>query len=57
MDFGPERAIDLDAKDPLRNLRAEFIVPTRADLKSKTLARLGRVFFLHPDLAAQDTYW
>jgi kynureninase len=28
----------LDAQDPLRHLRKEFIIPTKKDLKRKTLA-------------------
>lgn len=32
-----EHAEELDKKDPLRHLRAEFIFPSKADLKSKTL--------------------
>ncbi|KAL2355376.1 pyridoxal phosphate-dependent transferase [Cryomyces antarcticus] len=33
-----EHARSLDAKDPLQHLRDEFVIPTRADLKRKTLA-------------------
>ena len=29
----------LDDDDPLGHLRKEFIIPTKADLKSKTLTR------------------
>ncbi len=38
-DFGRQHAIELDSKDRLKNLRKEFIVPTKDDLKSKTLAK------------------
>ena len=33
-----EYAIHLDTGDPLAHLRAEFIIPTKGDLKAKTLA-------------------
>ena len=33
----------LDANDPLKHLRKEFIVPTKANLKSKTLAKSSMV--------------
>lgn len=35
--FTKEYAESLDARDPLRNLRDEFIIPTRNDLTRKTL--------------------
>jgi hypothetical protein len=31
-------AASLDAQDPLRHFRDEFIIPSKADLKRKTLA-------------------
>lgn len=31
-------AASLDAQDPLRHFRDEFIIPSKADLKGKTLA-------------------
>ena len=34
-----EYAEDLDKKDSLRHLRAEFIIPTKGDLKNKTLRK------------------
>ncbi|KAF2235496.1 kynureninase [Viridothelium virens] len=34
-----ERAKSLDEADPLRHLREEFIIPSRADLKRKTLQK------------------
>ena len=37
-DLGRQHALRLDAEDPLNHLRAEFIIPTRSDLKSRTLA-------------------
>ena len=33
-----EEAEHLDAEDPLGHLRKEFIIPSRADLKSETLS-------------------
>ncbi|KAL9634937.1 MAG: hypothetical protein Q9164_003783 [Protoblastenia rupestris] len=33
-----DHAIQLDDEDPLKHLRSEFIIPTRGDLKAKTLA-------------------
>ena len=37
--FTKQHAESLDAQDPLHRLRKEFIIPTKADLKRKTLAR------------------
>lgn len=34
-----------DAKDPLRDLRAEFIIPSKADLASKLLRESGMTLF------------
>ncbi|KAL9613680.1 MAG: hypothetical protein Q9167_001809 [Letrouitia subvulpina] len=36
-----EEADDLDAHDPLHRLRAEFIIPTKQDLRRTTLAKPG----------------
>jgi kynureninase len=33
----------LDQQDPLKHLRDEFIIPTKADLKRKTLTRSGNL--------------
>jgi kynureninase len=38
-EFTKEHAESLDARDPLRHFRKEFIIPTIADLKRKTLAK------------------
>ena len=35
-----------DEQDPLKHLRTEFILPTKADLKRKTLAKSGSVCLL-----------
>jgi kynureninase len=35
--FTREYADSLDAQDPLRHLRDEFIIPSKKDLKRKTL--------------------
>ena len=34
-----QHAERLDAQDPLRELRDEFIIPTKADIKRKTLTK------------------
>ena len=34
-----EHAEALDKEDPLRHMRAEFIIPTKGDLKRTTLAK------------------
>jgi len=44
-DFPPEAntveyARSLDAKDPLRNLREQFIIPSKANLKTKKLCKV-----------------
>jgi kynureninase len=36
-----EYAVSLDAQDPLRNLRDEFLIPSKAQLKAKTLSEVG----------------
>ncbi|KAI4121239.1 MAG: hypothetical protein LQ338_006479 [Usnochroma carphineum] len=36
-----EKAVALDASDPLQQLRSEFIIPTKNDLKRNTLAKKG----------------
>lgn len=36
-----QRILQLDAEDPLKHLRAEFIIPSKADLKRKTLTDHG----------------
>src|SRR3954454_8405117 len=38
-EFTKQHAENLDAQDPLRHFRQEFIIPTKADLKRKTLAK------------------
>lgn len=38
--FTKGHAESLDAQDPLRHFRKEFIIPSKADLKRKTLAKL-----------------
>lgn len=35
-------AIKCDEEDPIGHLRAEFLIPTKADLKCKTLADFCR---------------
>lgn len=36
--YSKEFALSLDAQDPLRQFRGEFIIPSKKDLKRKTLA-------------------
>lgn len=36
--YSKEFALSLDAQDPLRQFRSEFIIPSKKDLKRKTLA-------------------
>ena len=38
-----EYAERLDEQDPLKHLRNEFIIPTKTDLKSKTLVKSGNL--------------
>lgn len=42
-----QHAERLDAEDPLRDLRNEFIIPTKADLKRKTLTKTSVCRDLH----------
>ena len=44
MDYSVESAFQQDSQDPLKHLRAEFIIPTKADLKSKVLATSSNLF-------------
>lgn len=37
-----EHATNLDEEDPLKKIRKEFLVPTKADLKRTTLAKSSR---------------
>ena len=37
-------ALRLDEKDQLRHLQAEFIIPSKADLKNKTLIKPRQQF-------------
>ena len=36
-DYSIQYAVRKDAEDPLKRLRDEFIIPTKSDIKSKTL--------------------
>lgn len=43
-----EYAASLDAADPLRGFRGEFIIPSKASIACKQLAKPGRYFsFYH----------
>jgi kynureninase len=37
-----EYAVSLDAQDPLRHLRREFLIPSKEQLKSKSLPEAGK---------------
>lgn len=50
-----EYAERLDAQDPLRQLRKEFIIPTKSDLKRKTLTKASVCFIMFPSNAIQLT--
>jgi hypothetical protein len=43
-DLSKEYARKLDEEDPLRHFRDEFLIPSKADLKSKTLP--GGMYFI-----------
>lgn len=36
--YSKDHAVSLDARDPLRHFRDEFLIPSQKDLKRKTLA-------------------
>ena len=40
--YSKDYAVSLDAQDSLSHLRNEFLIPTKADLKSKTLSAAGK---------------
>lgn len=42
--YKKEYAEALDAQDPLRSFRGEFIIPSKEDLKRKTLATDGGAY-------------
>jgi kynureninase len=37
-----EYAVSLDAQDPLRHLRPKFLIPSKAQLKAKSLPEAGK---------------
>ena len=37
-----EYAVSLDAQDPLRHLRREFLIPSKEQLKSESLPEAGK---------------
>ena len=49
-----EYAERLDSQDPLRQLRNEFIIPTKADLKRKTLTKASVCLILHRQCYSAD---
>lgn len=42
-DYSRGYATQLDGQDRLKHLRKEFIIPTKADLKSEKLATPGKI--------------
>jgi len=40
--FAREYAATLDGQDPLQNLRKEFLIPSKADLRSTSLRQAGQ---------------
>lgn len=52
-----QHALRLDAEDPLKHLRAEFIIPSRADLKRKTLIDHGESSHARPIFRSSGAYW
>lgn len=43
-----EHAVTLDAQDPLSNIRKEFLIPTKAQLKSGSLPEAGNTWKFYP---------
>jgi len=41
--YSRDYAIALDADDSLRHMRDEFLIPSKADLKVKTLPESGKI--------------
>jgi kynureninase len=39
--YSREYAVSLDAQDPLRHMSKEFFIPSKAELKSKSLPEAG----------------
>jgi len=42
--YGREYAVSLDAQDHLGHIRKEFLIPSKAELKAKTLSEAGKSF-------------
>lgn len=42
-DRGRDYAVQLDNSDDLKDLRKEFIIPSKIDLKSKNLGKDGKI--------------
>lgn len=42
-----EYAVSLDAQDPLRHMRREFFIPSKAELKYESLLEAGTVSLIH----------
>lgn len=43
--FSAQYAAALDTQDPLRHLRKQFLIPSKADLKATALQEPGRDFY------------
>ena len=52
-----QHAVRLDAEDPLKHLRAEFIIPSRADLKRKTLVDPSKALSANKTFKVLGAYW
>lgn len=45
--YTKDEALELDASDSLHHLRSEFIIPSKDDLKRKTLSGKGRMAIMN----------
>src|SRR6266498_3121664 len=54
--YKKEYAQSLDKQNPLRHLREEFIIPSKADLKRKTLKIAGGFLFIEHFINDTDHY-
>jgi len=56
-DRSHEYAIHMDKMDELKLLRQEFIIPSKNDLKSKTLSQHGKTSSLSYSNFFHDAHW
>jgi kynureninase len=40
--YSRENAVSLDAQDPLRHIRQEFLIPSKGQLKAESLSEAGK---------------